>query len=62
MQQKAALSVAELRKELGLGKNTAYELVRMPGFPAIKLNKRIIIPREGLNRWLQQNEGKELCK
>lgn len=60
--QKAALSVEELRRELGLGKNGAYELVRMPGFPAIKLGKRIIIPRRGLEKWLEENEGKALCK
>ena len=59
---RTALSVEEMRKELGLGKNKAYEMVKMKGFPAIKIGKKIIIPRESLNRWLKENEGKVLCK
>lgn len=62
MQKKLALSVEEFRRELGLGKNTAYEVVRMPGFPAIKLNKKIIIPRAALEKWLEENAGRVLCR
>jgi len=57
---KAALSVEEFRRELGLGKNLAYELARQPGFPAIKVNRKILIPRKGLEQWLEDNQGKTL--
>ena len=60
--KKTALSVEEMRKELGLGRNIAYEMVRMSGFPAIRIGKKIIVTRAGLERWLEQNEGKELTK
>ena len=60
--KKTAMSVEEMRRELSLGKNLAYELVRTPGFPSIKIGKKIIVPRAGLERWLEQNEGKELTK
>lgn len=57
---KTALSIKELQRELGLGKNKAYELTKMPGFPSIKIGKKIIIPRASLERWLRENEGKVL--
>jgi len=62
MNNKAALSVEEFRKEVGLGKNTAYAVVRQPGFPAIRVNRKILIPRKGLEQWLEDNQGKTLME
>ncbi len=47
------ITVAELAKLLGVSKPTAYELIKREGFPAIRVSdRRIIIPVEGLNKWL----------
>jgi len=55
------LNVKELSKYLGIGINTAYELVRQPDFPAIRVGeKRIIIPVEQLNNWLADNSKKRI--
>lgn len=52
--KKMVLDVAELAKELGISKPVAYELTKRNGFPAIRVSeRRIIIPREGLQRWLE---------
>lgn len=40
MTEKAALRVKELAAYLGIGVNSAYELVRQPGFPAIRIGKK----------------------
>lgn len=56
MPVKATLNVKELSKYLGVGLNTAYELVRQSDFPAIRVGeKRIIIPVEQLDEWLKVN-------
>ena len=51
--KKMVLNVAELAHELGISKPVAYELTKKNGFPAIRISeRRIIIPRDGLQRWL----------
>jgi len=32
----------------------AYELARQPGFPAIRIGRRIVVPKEAFHRWLEQ--------
>jgi len=40
---------------LGISKPKAYELAKKESFPAIFLGKRIIIPVDGLRKWLIEN-------
>lgn len=59
MTEKAVLRVKELAAYLGIGLNSAYELVRQPGFPAIRIGKRkIIVPIEALENWMNSNTKK----
>lgn len=56
--EKLTLTVDELKDALGVGRRQAYELVNRADFPAIRLGKRILIPRDALKRWLEaQTEG-----
>lgn len=58
---KGTLSVKELAGFLGVGLNVAYQLVRTPGFPSLKLGeRRIVIPIEPLNEWIKDNAGKTI--
>lgn len=58
-EKKAVISVREMAKYLGIGVNVAYELVRRPDFPALRLGeKRIVIPIDLLNEWVKNNVGK----
>ena len=52
--EKLTISVSEMQKALGIGRNTAYELVNRADFPAVRLGKRIVIPVEALNAWLEK--------
>ena len=56
--EKLTLSVDELAKQLGISRPLAYELTRRDGFPAIRLGeRRIVIPVDGLKRWLDSQCG-----
>lgn len=51
---KLVLDVKELASVLGVSKPVAYELTKKNGFPAVRVSeRRIIIPVEGLCRWLE---------
>lgn len=49
---KMTLTMAELADELHISLPTARKLVRKSGFPAFSVGSRILINREGLQRWL----------
>ncbi len=51
--EKLTLSVDEMAQTLGISRPVAYELIKREGFPAIRISeRRIIIPVDGLKRWL----------
>lgn len=52
-----ALRVEDLMPVLGIGRNTAYELVRSGQIRSIKVGKQIRIPKEALRECLS---GKEI--
>ena len=53
------LSVPEMAAALGISRAGAYELVRTDGFPALKIGSRIVIPKDRLQEWVNQNTGTE---
>ncbi len=52
---KLTLTITELAVYLGIGKNKAYQLAKSKGFPAIKLGKKILVNKEKLQQWLNEN-------
>lgn len=55
MTEKLTINVSEMAEQLGISKPKAYELVKRDSFPSIFLGKRIIIPIDGLKKWLMDN-------
>lgn len=53
-----SISVKEAAKLLGVGRNTMLEFVKMDGFPAIRLKRKIIIDKKALQEWFSNNYGK----
>ena len=47
------LSVADVRKILGVGRNNAYKLVSRHDFPAIHVGNRIIVPVDLFRLWIE---------
>lgn len=55
---KLSITVDEAAKMLGVGRNTMLEFVKMDGFPAIRLKRKIIIDKEALPKWFASSYGK----
>lgn len=47
------LSVQEAAKLLCIGRNTLYAMLREHRLPAVRLGRRILIPRASLLKWLE---------
>lgn len=47
------MSVEDLKKLFKIGINKAYEITRYKGFPAIHIGRKIIIPKQQLIQWLE---------
>ena len=57
--EKATMSVQELASQLGISLPKAYELVKRPGFPALRIGTRILIPVDAFREWLSDNATRE---
>jgi excisionase family DNA binding protein len=57
--EKTTMSVQELSAQMGISLPKAYELVKKPGFPVIRVGTRILIPVEGFKEWLVINSAHE---
>jgi len=49
---KTVFSVAEVAEILGLSRNSTYEAIRRAEIPSVKMGRRVLIPREALQRVL----------
>lgn len=57
--EKTTMSVQELSVHMGISLPKAYELVKTPGFPTIRVGTRILIPVEAYREWLLKNAANE---
>lgn len=57
LEDKIGLTIDEAAKTLGIGKNLMLKLVTVPGFPAIRFKRKIIINRNKLQQWFDENAG-----
>lgn len=57
--EKTTMSVQELSAQMGISLPKAYELVKTPGFPTIKVGTRILIPVEAYREWLLRNSAND---
>ncbi|MEZ4552512.1 MAG: helix-turn-helix domain-containing protein [Dehalococcoidia bacterium] len=46
------MSIEDAAKELGIGRQLAYDAVRRGEIPSIRIGRRVLIPREGFERML----------
>ena len=52
------LSVPEVADVLGISRAGAYELVKEKGFPSLTIGNRIIVPKDKLITWIEENTSK----
>lgn len=51
---KEMLTIRELQKRLCISKVSAYSLVKSPGFPVCRAGKKILIPADKLQLWIDK--------
>ena len=59
MEQKSTLTVKELIDFLNVGRKKAYELVNSKGFPAFRIGRKVLISRDGLERWIKEQQDRK---
>lgn len=52
--EKLVLSVPEAAEVLGISKSKMYEIVRIKGFPAVRVGKRVLVNAKRLETWLDE--------
>ncbi len=57
--EKSTISVQELSAQMGISLPKAYELVKSPGFPTIRIGTRILIPVDAFKEWLMTHATSE---
>lgn len=50
-------TVDEVAEQLGIGRTSAYRLAKQEVFPVLILGKRIVIPKERFDAWLQKGKN-----
>lgn len=55
--ERLTLTVKDISQELGVSLITAYSIANSQGFPSIRIGKRIVIPRDAFQRWLDSSCG-----
>lgn len=48
------MSIEDMARVLGIGRNKAHDMLKMPGFPVLKLGRRKLIPIKGLEAWIEK--------
>ena len=52
------LNAETAAKLLGISISSMYELMHEKGFPVLKIGTRLVVPKEKLRAWVEQNVGK----
>ena len=55
----AVLNANELATALGISRAGAYQLLHTESFPTLRIGKRLLVPRDKLNAWIDKNTGGE---
>lgn len=59
VQETKTYNIKDIQEYLGIGKNNAYKLIKLPNFPVIKIGKKYIVPKDAFEEWLSKNLNKE---
>ena len=49
------LSVPEVAAAMGISRAGAYELAHSEGFPSLTIGSRIVVPKDKLIAWIDEN-------
>lgn len=50
------LTVKDIKNILNIGLNQAYDIIKMPGFPCVKIGRCYRIDKEQFEKWYHNHE------
>lgn len=53
----AVLNATQLATVLGISRAGAYQLLNTESFPTLRIGKRMLVPKDKLIDWIEQNTG-----
>lgn len=53
-QKRLCLSVSEIAEAMDISLPTAYDLTHRADFPALRLGRKIVIPKAAFEKWLDE--------
>ena len=56
-ENKLLLSVREAAALLSIGRNLCYDLIAQGQLPHVRLGRRVLVSRQGLEAWIAQQGG-----
>ena len=51
------LNAATVAKVLGVSPSSGYELMHEQGFPSLRIDNRIVVPKEAFVKWVECHTG-----
>lgn len=57
--EKMVFNMAEFAAVMGIGRSKAWEMTKQPGFPTVRLGRRVVIPIEALKAWLDKQAAND---
>lgn len=56
------LTVKDVQSIFACGKNQAYEIVHINGFPSFQIGRRFYVYQKAFSEWLEKNKNKAILK
>ena len=56
------LTIKDVQNRLGICKNNAYKLIKLPNFPTIKIGRKYLIPEDEFETWIKNSINKKLLQ
>ena len=60
MEKNRILKVSDIQNHLGVGKNRAYEIIKLKSFTKIRIGHRYYIPEDAYNKWIENYTKKNI--
>lgn len=48
-------TITDIQRIFHIGKNKAYKLIQLRGFPTMQIGKTILVPHDQLYQWINNN-------
>lgn len=57
--ERLTLTVSEAAQVIGVCRAKAYELAHSEGFPTLRCGRKLLVSKQGLEKWIETHSGSE---